>query len=1139
MPRLLKLLLIAAVASGPGARADAPPPTVELGDDSCAGLPIANVRFVGCEPGWSCGRSEVVERLVRLTELPPGTSYNAHTAEGARERIVQTRLFRSVRSACEVDDSGAWALLTFHVAPNRRIRHIEAAGNANLYDSDIFERLGFRTGGIYNPGEEATEKERLRQAALLVRRYAKEGFGGAQVAIEAIETDPESVDLQVLVIEGERRRMGAIAIEVTVPGLEAQTVVGAPSCPTFSARVMRQAAKLESGEPYTERRRREAERLLEAFLRSRGIMDPSVALIPDALAERTRVDVKYTRCAILSVFGRDEPAADRVGYSLVDDEAVLDALTFGESGNFDFEESLLSREALELHYQQIGHLFADVVLDYRELPVPQGLATEQLRGPVAAITFFVTTNWPKEIRAIDFVGALGLPSDELLADMKTKVYDFFGAGGFLLVDQMMSDLDNVRRRHIDAGYHRFRFTDARTEGNRQPGLDVVRSGRADSPVLDYYQDDFHFRVTQPKGDNVLYVTVAVDAGTPSRVGDIDIDEVESLASEGPSKTGAVQLADVRTRLEVVPGDVFSPAVVARDASVIEAAYQAAGHHGLSLEVLCAGWEVGGAFATGCGSDGLSACDEEHCDYRTVRADRIDLRFRVTPGPSYEVGEVFVIGHGRTAEPLIRKSLPRTGEPLSRIAIDEAGRQLRLLGVFSDVQLHLVGLEGAAPGSKPVPMIAPASRRIAIVVELQEATSEFIEVRTGIQTLVAREGESGIPAVGGAVSSSVGAVDGVTQGPVQAVPLEIPNFLNFWGLAYRNVNFFGRAIEFELPLKYGLSLPESADDGDAWASAFSRLVELRPTLYEPRLLGTNIGLRGSVFVRYDRATREVDEFETGGTTELAVNLTRNLRASLAVTASAIASGDDCDGGPCTLPSLLERDSPLSPKVDVDLGATLDYLDNAIHPTQGFAIGTRLRYILSRGTDERGATGDIGNFLLWELNLRGVVNVRKFLIVAAYFRYADSLSFGEDENVPNRYRYRLGGINGIRGLADNAVRTFDEGGLPNLVQEGGDSLMMGTVELRLPFFQRDIGGIWLGLFVDWGGLAENLLDFNRESFRFTAGVGLRYLLSGIAIRLDVGFNPLRRCEIETGVADPRCDPGKLEPVSQTHFGLLYTF
>ncbi|MBT9557573.1 MAG: BamA/TamA family outer membrane protein [Myxococcales bacterium] len=1139
MPRLLKLLVIAAVAFSPGAWAEAPPTPVEPGDENCTGLPISSVRFAGCEADWSCGRPDVVERLVRLAELPPGTSYLAGAAEGARERIVLTRLFKSVRRGCEVDASGAWADLTFHVEPNRRIRHIEVRGNANLYDSDIFDRLGFRTGGIYNPGDAATEKERQRQASLLVRRYAKEGFGGAQVTIDATVTGPESVDLQVLVMEGDRRRMGAIAVEVSVPGGDAPTVAGAPACPTFSARTLRQAAKLESGEPYTERRRREAERLLEAFLRSRGIMDPSVALVPDATAERTRVAVKYARCAVLSILGRDEPAPGRLGYAPVNDDAVLDALTFGESGNFDFEESLLSREALELHYQQLGHLFADVVLDYRELPVPPGLATEQLRGPVAAITFLVTTNWPKEIRAIDFVGALGLPADELLQGMKTKVYDFFGAGGFLLVDQMMSDLDSVRRRHVDAGYHRFRFTDARPEANRQPGLEVVRSGRPDAPVLDYYQDDLHFRVTQPKGENVLYVTVPVDVGTPSRVGDIDIDEVAVRPHEGARQTGAVQLADVRTRLEAVPGDVFSPGVVARDASTIEAAYQAAGHHDFALEVLCAGRLAGGDFAPGCGSDGLSPCDEDHCDYRTVRADRIDLRFRVSPGPSYEVGEVFVIGHGRTAEPLIRKSLPRTGEPLSRIAIDEAGRQLRLLGVFSDVQLHLVGLPSAARDGKIAPLATPASRRIAIVVELQEATSEFIEVRTGIQTLVAREGEGGIPAVGGAVSSSVGAVDGVTQGPVQAVPLEIPNFLNFWGLAYRDVNFLGRAIEFELPLKYGLSLPESATDGEAWASAFSRLIELRPTLYEPRLLGTNVGLRGSVFVRYDRATREVDEFETGGTTELAVNLTRNLRSSLAVTASAIASGDDCDDGPCTLPSLLERDDPLAPTVDVALGATLDYLDNAIHPTQGFAIGTRLRYILSRGTDERGATGDIGNFLLWELNLRGVVNVRKFLIVAAYFRYADSLSFGEDKNVPNRYRYRLGGINGIRGLADNSVRTFDEAGLPNLVQEGGDSLMMGTVELRLPLFQRDIGGIWLGLFVDWGGLAESLLDFNRESFRFTAGVGLRYLLSGIAIRLDVGFNPLQRCEIETGVADPRCDPGKLEPVSQTHFGLLYTF
>ena len=43
----------------------------------------------------------------------------------------------------------------------------------------------------------------------------------------------------------------------------------------------------------------------------------------------------------------------------------------------------------------------------------------------------------------------------------------------------------------------------------------------------------------------------------------------------------------------------------------------------------------------------------------------------------------------------------------------------------------------------------------------------------------------------------------------------------------------------------------------------------------------------------------------------------------------------------------------------------------------------------------------------------------------------------------------------------------------------------------------------------------------------------------MRLDVGFNPLPRCEIETGVSNPSCDAGKLEARTQTHFGLLYTF
>ncbi len=1093
--------------------------------EPCEGLPVGLVEVGACEsPSRPC-EPDTRASLVSLTDLAIGQTWLPANVARASRRLLETGYFAQVTPRCAPDATGIWAEVRFDTVLNHRIRRVRFVGNANLYDSDLLRRLFLRPGTVFNPGDPRTEVERTRQEALLARRYAKEGFGAAKVMLSAEVLSPEAVDLEVIIDEGRRRKVGGVDVVVD-RAVGSQAPFGPDiRCPDFSARMIRSASKLEASEPYTERRRREAERTLGVYLRSRGVLDPSVTITASDEAERTKVSIRFERCAVLRVLERDEPQPGRSGTVERTEAEVLDALTFGESGSFDLEEADLSRAALELYYQRLGYLFADVELDYRV--APEG---SRAPGVVAVITYVVSTRWPKEIRRIDLVGDLGLPRETLEGLMKTKVYDFFGTGGYLLVEQLFADLAAIQRHLVEAGYHEARFPGA-PPGAREL-LEVRQSLRGTDDVYDYVYGDLHFRVVSPPGENVLYLEVPIAAGPASRVGTVDVTLTPGLA--GPT------VAELRTALRTLPGDPFSAAGVADDAAALELMWQALGHHETRVEVHCVARDVApadgagaerrgdGPLAARCGPDRREPCDRARCDFRTVRAGEVDLAFDVVPGPLFSVGEVFVLGLETTSEALVREALPRPGEPLSQPGIDAANRELRLLGVFADVRLDLIGLDEEPPRERP-----------AVAVHLQEAPYQFFELRTGIQTLVARSGDEGVPELGGAVSSSLGASDALVMGGSAAVPLEIPNFLNFWGAAYRNSNLFGRAIELEVPIRYGLSIPESATDPDAWSDAFSRLVELRPTLSVARLRGTELGLRVSPFVRYDRSTREFDEFESGVATALDAALTARLRSSTTLTVSGIASGDACDVEPCTLPEMLGREAPLSPKVDLDVGLAYDRLDSPIHPTQGWAVGGRLRYVLSEGTDERGDTGDIGNFLLYELNARGVVNVRKRLIVAAFARFASALSFGGEENLPNRYRYRLGGISGLRGLADNSVRTFSVDGTPNLVQEGGDTLLMGTLELRVPLLERGLGGLWLGMFVDFGGLAEDVIDFNEESFRLTAGVGLRYLISGIAVRLDVGFNPLRRCEIATGVSEPTCDANVLEPVSQTHFGLLYTF
>jgi outer membrane protein assembly factor BamA len=110
-------------------------------------------------------------------------------------------------------------------------------------------------------------------------------------------------------------------------------------------------------------------------------------------------------------------------------------------------------------------------------------------------------------------------------------------------------------------------------------------------------------------------------------------------------------------------------------------------------------------------------------------------------------------------------------------------------------------------------------------------------------------------------------------------------------------------------------------------------------------------------------------------------------------------------------------------------------------------------------------------------------------------------------------------------------------------GGNTLVNGTIEFRVPLLRRGWGGLWLGFFLDWGGLAVRLSDFNAESMRVTAGFGARLHVGNIPIRFDLGFNLDRRCNppvdgLSVVDATNRCTNGR-EGLTDTQVALLYSF
>jgi outer membrane protein assembly factor BamA len=250
---------------------------------------------------------------------------------------------------------------------------------------------------------------------------------------------------------------------------------------------------------------------------------------------------------------------------------------------------------------------------------------------------------------------------------------------------------------------------------------------------------------------------------------------------------------------------------------------------------------------------------------------------------------------------------------------------------------------------------------------------------------------------------------------------------------------------------------------------------------------------------------------------------------------------------------------------------DTQDNPLNPTSGFTLGAEFKYIFGRSRDELvglEAADELSkesNFLRWEASAEVVIDTQVGPIVAAFVRYGGSYQIGGDGNslLPANEIFTLGGSNGMRGYADHAIGRYqadgrldtgyidNDGARAGAIQDyredgGGNVVLNGNVELRVPILKKY--GVWAATFLDVGAVARDHSQLHPESFRFSTGIGLRYLIGNqIPLRLDWGIalgEP--RCLAYSATADfggPNFDPvascDRQEEGYQVHFDLLYPF
>jgi len=154
---------------------------------------------------------------------------------------------------------------------------------------------------------------------------------------------------------------------------------------------------------------------------------------------------------------------------------------------------------------------------------------------------------------------------------------------------------------------------------------------------------------------------------------------------------------------------------------------------------------------------------------------------------------------------------------------------------------------------------------------------------------------------------------------------------------------------------------------------------------------------------------------------------------------------------------------------------DTRDSFIQPHRG--VMTSLAVDISRGLES-----SLDNFVKYKVDLRGYHSPYQRLVLAGRAFCGYIQPYGVDGQIPKDQLFFLGGTNDVRGFAENMLR-FNTGKDP----VGGRLALAGSVEARY-----ELTGNWeLTLFVDAGSVQQAEDDQGDDDWRWSAGIGLRYL------------------------------------------------
>ncbi len=156
-----------------------------------------------------------------------------------------------------------------------------------------------------------------------------------------------------------------------------------------------------------------------------------------------------------------------------------------------------------------------------------------------------------------------------------------------------------------------------------------------------------------------------------------------------------------------------------------------------------------------------------------------------------------------------------------------------------------------------------------------------------------------------------------------------------------------------------------------------------------------------------------------------------------------------------------------------------------------------------------TGDFApNFFGSNLQfVRSVVEGRRYQAIAdSNFVLAGRLKFGfihpiqSTDQIPIFRRFFAGGYDSVRGYRFDYLGPRNPSGTPL----GGEALMEGSLELRIPLYQD----FRAATFIDFGNVFLTIPEFDLGQLKYTSGVELRYMtpIGPIGVGIGIPWNPI---------------------------------